>query len=265
MRQIPTNFNHIIQIPSRQFLQEFIRAAKRRTGQYQTILQSPPSDFIDQVQSQPSLRSRGDFLWDPSLLPSDRIVNLLLGKIQSPIQGCIRFVCAKPEGHHHLAVRCLSQRATVLFCNSYRVLAVLGKRRVVNKSVNLRTKVSLHLSGQRRLHLLNRPGTLVHKLLQRLNVSICKTIDHWLDGFTSPSIRRPGTYSSACSFRSLRPTYSITSAKEAPSLNRNPSIPGSFIPSLFTKTLLNVEIKLTYLYVYPSISMGTIWLGESHY
>jgi hypothetical protein len=66
------------------------------------------------------------------------------------------------------------------------VLALLGKRHLVNEPVSFGNKFSLHLSGQRCLHLLGRPGALIHKLLQSLSVSIRKTISDWLDGFPLP-------------------------------------------------------------------------------
>src|SRR4030043_720075 len=65
-RQILTELNHVIQLPGSQLLTDIIRIAISRIGQYQTILQSPASDFIDQIQSQLSLRLKGNFLWDSS-------------------------------------------------------------------------------------------------------------------------------------------------------------------------------------------------------
>src|SRR4030042_490027 len=185
-RQIPTDFNHVIQRPSSQRLPEYICITISRIGQYQTILHSPSSDFLDQIQSQLSLRLKGDFLWDPSLLPSYRIIDPLFRKIQAPIQGCTRFLCSQIQRYRHLTVRSLSQCTAVLSHHSYLGLALLGKRDLVNEPVSFGNKFSLHLSGQRRLHLRSRPGALIHKLLQRLNVSIRKTIGHWLDGFPLP-------------------------------------------------------------------------------
>src|SRR4030043_1757550 len=185
-RQIPAGLNRVIQRPSSQLFPEFIHIAIKRIGQYQTILQPPPFDFINQIQSQLSLRLKGDLLWDPSPHPSDGIIDPLLRKIQGPIQGGTRFFCSKIQRDCYLAVRRLSQCATVLSRHSYRVFTLLRKRNLVNEPVSFGNKLSLHLPGQRRLHFLSRPGALVHKLLQRLNVSIWKTIGHWLDGFTLP-------------------------------------------------------------------------------
>src|SRR4030043_377259 len=145
-RQIPTDLNHVIQRPSSQRLPEFICITISRIGQYQTILQSPASDFIDQIQSQLSLRLKGDFLWDSSLLPSYRIIDPLFRKIQGPIQGCTRFLCSQIQRYRHLTVRCLSQCTAVLSHHSYRVLALLGKRHLVNEHVACGNNFPLPLS-----------------------------------------------------------------------------------------------------------------------
>jgi hypothetical protein len=64
------------------------------------------------------------------------------------------------------------------------VLALLGKRHLVNEPVSFGNKFSLHLSGQRRSYLPTRPWALIYELLQGLYISIGKTICHWFDGFT---------------------------------------------------------------------------------
>jgi hypothetical protein len=64
------------------------------------------------------------------------------------------------------------------------MIPLLGKRYLVNKPISVRNKFLLHLSGQRGTHLPRRPGTLIYKLLQSLNISIRKTICQWFDGLT---------------------------------------------------------------------------------
>jgi hypothetical protein len=64
------------------------------------------------------------------------------------------------------------------------MLPLLGKRHLVNEPICVRNKLLLYLSGQTGTHLPRRPGTLIYKLLQSLNISIRKTICHWLDGLT---------------------------------------------------------------------------------
>jgi hypothetical protein len=73
------------------------------------------------------------------------------------------------------------------------MVALLGKRHLVNEPVSFGNKFSLYLSGQRRLYLLRRPGALVYKLLQSLNVSTRKTFSYGLDGFTF-SIHQEASY-----------------------------------------------------------------------
>lgn len=50
--QIPAHLNNVIQCPASQPVTEFVPIPISLISQYQTILQSPPSDFINQAQSQ---------------------------------------------------------------------------------------------------------------------------------------------------------------------------------------------------------------------
>ena len=185
-RQIPADLNHVIQLPAPQRMAEFIRIPITRITQYQTILQSPPSDFVNQVQSQFRLCLECDLFRNPRFLSPDGIINPGLRKIQRPIQRCTRFLRSQIQRHRYLAVSCLSQGTTVLSRHSHRVLTLLGKRYFVDKPVSFWNKFSLHLSGQRRSYLPRRPWALIYKLLQSLNISISKAICHWLDGLAIP-------------------------------------------------------------------------------
>jgi hypothetical protein len=182
--QIPTRLNHVTQLPASQPLTELIQNPIKRVRQYLTISQFPLSDFIDQIQKQLWFRLKGDFFWDPSFLSSDGIIDPLLWKIQRPIQRRTRFLAPQIQRYRHLTVGCLSQSATVLPRHPHRALPLLGKRHPLNEAVSLWNKFSLPLSSERRPQFLERPRTLIDKLLQNMNVLITKTICHELDRFT---------------------------------------------------------------------------------
>ena len=192
-RQTCTDLNHVMQLPNSQPLTEFVHIPVSQIGQDQAVLQSPRSDFIYQIQSQLRLRLKSGFLWNSSFLPSDGVLDPLRWKIQSPIQGCTRLLGSQIQRHRHLTIRRLPQGTTILSCHSYRMLSLLRKRYLVNKPIGFGNKFPFHFPGQRRSDLLRRPGALVHKLLQCLNVSIRKTISHRLDGFTV-SVHQKASY-----------------------------------------------------------------------
>ena len=182
--QILAHLHYIIRPPASQPLTEFKHISIKRIRQNRANLQTPPFHFIDQIQSQLGLRFEGDFLGDPSLLPTNWIIDPFLWKIQRPIQRSTRFFCPQIQRHRYLTVGCLSQSTTVLSRHSHRMVSLLRKRHLINDPVSFGNKFFLHFSGQRRSHLLSRPGTLIHKLLQGLHIPIWKTIGHRLNGFT---------------------------------------------------------------------------------
>jgi hypothetical protein len=126
------------------------------------------------------------------------------------------------------------------------MLPLFWKRHFVDEPIRVRNKFLLHLSGQRSTHLPRRPRTLIYKLLQSLNISIRKTICHWLDGLTLPVHQETSNV-----FLGMLSPFCATHGQSYISQEGLQLQPKSFYlsgfhtPNGYTKGLSNVKINLT--------------------
>lgn len=116
-RQLLFHLNDIIRLPAFQALPKFARVAISRIRRYQTILQALLSHFTNQIQSQFRLGPECNLLWNAIILSPSRILNLLLRKIQRPVQGRTRFLCLQIPRYHYLDYAGLSSVHTMGRCS----------------------------------------------------------------------------------------------------------------------------------------------------